>query len=120
MSVKPIDLKQCEEVSISSEIKVLAEVEKIWILYDLNNDQSLDFSEMEVYIKDVTGPRVNLSHAQIYDLIQIIDSDKNGEISKHELTQFMRKIFYSKNSFSFTITDQTRRMRQEQIQALQI
>ena len=34
------------ESNLSHEIKILAEVEKIWILYDLDQNESLDFEEV--------------------------------------------------------------------------
>ena len=34
----------------SQQVKVLAEVEKIWILYDLDDNDILDFDELKPYL----------------------------------------------------------------------
>ena len=38
------------ERTISHQIKVIAEVEKIWILYDLDNSGCLEFDEIKTYL----------------------------------------------------------------------
>ena len=37
------------------QIKILAEVEKIWILYDLDNNGTLSFNELKVYIGEMSN-----------------------------------------------------------------
>ena len=39
------------ETEGSMDIKIHAEVEKIWINYDLNKDGHLDYEEVKVYLK---------------------------------------------------------------------
>ena len=41
-----------KDSSISHQIKVIAEVEKIWILYDLDKSGMLDFEEIKAYLKE--------------------------------------------------------------------
>ena len=82
------------ETSIATEIKVIAEVEKISILYDLDNNGSLDFYELSEYLKDVTEPVINLSESDIKEIFYSMDADKNGTLQRPELTDFIRIIMY--------------------------
>ena len=47
--------------SVSLDIKAAAEVEKIWILYNLNNDTVLDYYEVRDYLMDSARPAIRLS-----------------------------------------------------------
>ena len=47
--------------SISRQIKVLSEVEKIWILYDLDENGTLEYGEIELYLKEMAYPHLNLT-----------------------------------------------------------
>ena len=47
--------------SISRSIKVLAEVEKIWILYDLDENGTLEYGEIELYLKEMAYPHLDLT-----------------------------------------------------------
>ena len=49
------------ESSISKQIKVLSEVEKIWIMYDLDNNGTLEFGEIVLYLKEMAYPHLDLS-----------------------------------------------------------
>ena len=48
-------------LTVSDEIKILAEVEKIWIIYDLNNDQRIDYEEIRNYIVNMADPYLKLT-----------------------------------------------------------
>ena len=43
------------------DIKILAEVEKIWIIYDVDNSGLLDRDEVYEYIKQMAQSQVNLT-----------------------------------------------------------
>ena len=49
-----------EQSDLSREIKVLAEVEKIWILYDLDKSETLDFEEVELYLCEMAYPDLTM------------------------------------------------------------
>ena len=49
------------ESPLAREIKILAEVEKIWILYDLDFNDSLDYEEVKLYLKEMAYPHLTLS-----------------------------------------------------------
>jgi len=40
------------ESKISKEIRILAEVEKIWIVYDMDANGELDFDEISSYLRN--------------------------------------------------------------------
>ena len=42
-------------------VRILAEVEKIWILYDLDANGSLDYDEIELYFKEMAYPHLDLT-----------------------------------------------------------
>ena len=43
---------------ISKDIKVACEVEKIWIMYDRDNNGTLDFDEIVDYLKERAYPHL--------------------------------------------------------------
>ena len=47
------------ETEISRDIKVLAEVEKIWIIHDLDNNGALDYPEIESYLTTMADPKLH-------------------------------------------------------------
>tara|TARA_B110000305_G_C19020005_1_gene438882 strand:+ start:93 stop:308 length:216 start_codon:yes stop_codon:yes gene_type:complete len=62
-----------EETEVSLEIKALAEVEKIWILYELENDGYLNLPKTTAYLKDVAYPYLTLSDTKLDELFNSID-----------------------------------------------
>ena len=48
------------ESKISRSIKILSEIEKIWILYDINSDGTLEYGEIVMYIKEMS-PNLKLN-----------------------------------------------------------
>ena len=67
-----------KESEISMEIKALAEVEKIWILYDLNNESEMDLDQTRAYLKDVAYPYLTLSDGKLNEIFSSIDADGSG------------------------------------------
>ena len=82
------------ETSVATDIKVIAEVEKIWIMFDLDNNKTLDFKEIQTYV-NLMVPKVELSDEEVFDLFQAMDTDSNGKIVKNEMLQFLKKLRYS-------------------------
>ena len=44
------------ETDVSRDIRILSEVEKIWIIFDLDNSGSLNKDEIKEYIMQMAGP----------------------------------------------------------------
>ena len=49
------------ETRISREIRVLAEVEKIWIQYDMDDNGELDYNEVSNYLQERAFPHLTMS-----------------------------------------------------------
>ena len=65
----------------SIEIKIICEVEKIWIIYDIDNNGELDFKEVADYLNEKTFPK-GLTTEQLNHIFKIIDTDGSGSINK--------------------------------------
>ena len=44
----------CKQSKVSMQIKVLSEVEKMWIIYDGDNSGSVDYDEIVHYLRDIS------------------------------------------------------------------
>ena len=76
----------------------MAEVEKIWILYDLDDNGELDYEEMADYLKDMTYPYLNLTDDEISKMASKIDIDQSGLIDKKEMTNFVLELIQADRS----------------------
>ena len=54
---------------ISKAIKVACEVEKVWILYDRDNNGTLDFDEIVDYLKERAYPHLELTDQQLRSIM---------------------------------------------------
>ena len=77
------------ETKISREIKILAEIEKLWIMYDEDKSGTLDFDEVLDYLNTRAYPHLALSLEQIQNIWDSIDTDGNGTIDKKEMEAFL-------------------------------
>ena len=71
-----------KESDISKEIKVLAEVEKIWIMYDFDGDGTINRSELTDYLQKMAQPELELSTEEINEIFDVIDFDGDGQVDK--------------------------------------
>ena len=53
-------LQLCQ-TNVSREIKILSEVEKIWIVYDADQNGFLEYGEVVSYLKEMAQPKLDLS-----------------------------------------------------------
>ena len=70
------------ESKVSLEIKIQAEVEKIWINYDLDQNGILDLEEVTKYLKERCPHIPNENMQEQFD---IMDQNKDGKIDKEEM-----------------------------------
>ena len=49
------------ETEVSQSIRILSEVEKIWIVFDIDNNGTLDREEIRDYIKNMAGDALSLT-----------------------------------------------------------
>ena len=98
----PNTLKRMEfETQISRDIKVLAEVEKIWIIHDLDNNGALDFNEIEKYLTTMSDPKLNAPYEEIKKIFDSIDTDKSGSIDKKEMNVFITNLMLRQKNLDF-------------------
>ena len=77
--VKNADQQRMQKESeLSREIKVLAEVEKIWILYDVDGNGLIDKSEISEYLRQMAQPKLELTDEEIDQVFEVIDIDNDN------------------------------------------
>ena len=67
----------------------MAEVEKIWVIYDLDDNSLLGFEEAEKYLLERAFPHLQLSESDIVALWEKIDADGSGYVNKEEMNNFV-------------------------------
>lgn len=93
------------ETDISREIKLLAEVEKIWILYDLDKNGKLDIKEIKDYINTMAVPSLVLSDSELTSVFNKIDTDGDGYIDKKEMESFLKVMMFLQQNLHFRPSD---------------
>ena len=86
---------------LAKEIKILAEVEKIWILYDIDNSERLDFNEVSLYLKEMAFSNVHLTDEQLRAIFDSMDENNDGEIEKQEMANFVRALMNMDDKLRF-------------------
>lgn len=56
------------ETETSRDIKVISEVEKIWILYDVDENGTLDWDEVKAYITEMAFPHLNFTDKEVEEI----------------------------------------------------
>ena len=86
---------------MSLEIRILAEVEKVWIIFDIDSNGRLDKDEVKDYIKFMSEQVLELNDMQIDELYSLIDTDNDGSIDKEEMIIFLRAIMFLQKGLTF-------------------
>ena len=102
----------------SKEVKVLSEVEKIWILYDLDGNETLDFEELKPYLLERAYPHLSLPEEDLKEIWGKIDLDKDGSIDKAEMGVFVKKLMEEDGSIQ-KFAEPTRPMNLRRVQRRQ-
>ena len=74
------------------EIRILAEVEKVWIIIDGDQNGTLDLYQVKEYIKLLSQSVPALTEKKIEMVFKAIDEDRNGTIDKDESFIFLKVI----------------------------
>ena len=90
--------ESAESASVAQQIKAAAEVEKIWILYNLRQNETLGFLEVRDFLLDSLQPENAFTDKQIEAIYESIDVDRDGSITKQELEIFVKHLMASKGA----------------------
>ena len=71
--------------SVSFSIKLACELERIWIMMNLEKDSALNFLQVVDCIKKMDLNFTRLSNLQIKEIFDSFDSDGNNLMDKHEM-----------------------------------
>ena len=89
--MKLVDIKQTyKESGLSKEIKVLAEVEKIWIIWDVLPTRSISKDEIQEYLNQMSYPKLEINPEQVLEVIKLVDQNEDGFIDKEEMAYFLK------------------------------
>ena len=96
-------LPECKlkESTVSRHIRILAEIEKIWILYDMTNTKSLNFQELNNYLKDMVPQEQQVDDDQLRKLFNRIDKNDNGWIDREEMFHFLESLLDQRKDLKF-------------------
>ena len=89
------------ESMVSKEIKVIAEVEKMWILYDIDNSGSIELQECTHYLNEMAYPALELTNDQVKFIFNVIDFNGDGSIDKQEMICFLKVLMLMQSNLSF-------------------
>ena len=77
------------ESKISRDIRIISEVEKIWIKYDLDDSRELDYTELSEYLRKTAYPHITLPDHKVRAIFDHIDVNGDENISKKEMYAFI-------------------------------
>mmetsp|Transcript_7860 Transcript_7860/g.12167 ORF Transcript_7860/g.12167 Transcript_7860/m.12167 type:complete len:87 (-) Transcript_7860:151-411(-) len=83
------DAATVRESKVSRDIRILAEVEKIWIMYDLDYNGTLELDEIQKYLREMAFPHLTLTDDQVMKLFDSIDENGDREVTKEEMQLFV-------------------------------
>ena len=75
------------------DIRVFSEVEKIWIIHNISNKQSIDFNAAVKYITQAAEPKLNKTEKELWMMFIGSDAQSETYISKGEMVEFLRSLF---------------------------
>ena len=64
-------------------------MEKIWILYDIDDTGTIELDEVVEYLKEMAQPYLQLDEKQMLHIFDEIDLNENGKIEKAEMEEFL-------------------------------
>ena len=84
-----------EHSQVSKDIKILAEVEKIWIVFDDDLNGRISYHELTKYLRETVYPQLRLDQKQIDHIFNNLDLNCDGEIDKSEMSLFVNQLYLS-------------------------
>ena len=89
------------ETPISREIRILSEVEKIWIIYDIDGSGKIDQAEIADYLSQMVEPEMHLERGHVTAVFKLIDDDDDGQVDKKEMECFLKVLCLMQQNLSF-------------------
>ena len=86
------------ESTLSKTIRILAEVEKIWIKSQLHDHETLSYESFQYYALNNSISQVSLSNEDTELIISNIDKNRNMCIDKEEMVLFFEVMLQIENS----------------------
>ena len=77
---------------------MMAEVERIWLLYDIDENGTLDYDEIKMYLDEEGTKYLSLNDKQKKRLFDKIDVDGSGTIDKDEMIEFLNILMEKNNA----------------------
>ena len=76
--------------SLSFDIKLACELERIWIMLNLDEKSALSFQQVVECISKMDLKFTRLSNKQIKDIFDTFDVDGNNQMDKIEMNEFLK------------------------------
>lgn len=76
-------------------------MEKIWILYDVDQNGTLDWDEVKAYITEMAFPHLNFTDKEVEEIYSQIDNDGDRQIDKHEMGSFLTVLMIAQKDLQF-------------------
>ena len=86
------------ESQLSKTIRILAEVEKIWIRNSLSKDDCLSLHQFQYYALNNQLVKISMTDAESHEIIQSLDQNQNLSIDKQEMITFFECMLNIKKS----------------------
>ena len=80
------------DTKLSREVRIISEVERIWIMYDLDMNGTLEYDEIKSYLKEMAMPHLELSDNKLELLFKSIDKNNDKEVTKDEMMIFVNML----------------------------
>ena len=92
------NLLQSNQQGENESINVI--VDEIWNLYDIDNSGTLDRDETRKFVQEYIPDMKNeweFDELAFGRLFTDVDKDKTGQIKRHEMSEFLRRILYDED-----------------------
>lgn len=83
-------------------VRISAEVERIWLLYDIDDNGTLDYDEIKTYLVETAYPHLKMNEKSLIQVFKGIDKDGSNSIDKEEMGEFILALMLSNDKIPNT------------------
>ena len=83
-------MEAVDDTNVSKDIKILSEVEKVWIIYDRDENGTLEWPEISLYLNELAFPDLQMEPEEVKLVFESLDTNGNGNIDKKEMYEFLK------------------------------